>query len=77
MGSELEDSFLEYNSGRADMLVQVFNIRKKIKSVQIIQILIQIYIFNILQYGDVLTYANRLKAGKNFRTEIEPHTRAI
>ena len=70
MGSELEDSFLEYNSGRADMLVQVFNIRKKIKSVQIIQI----YIFNILQYGDVLTYANRLKAGKNFRTEIEPHT---
>ena len=73
MGSELEDSFLEYNSGRADMLVQVFNIRKKIKSVQIIQI----YIFNILQYGDVLTYANRLKAGKNFRTEIEPHTRTI
>jgi len=73
MGSELEDSFLEYNSGRADMLVQVFNIRKKIKSVQIIQI----YIFNILQYGYVLTYANRLKAGKNFRTEIEPHTRAI
>ena len=73
MGSELEDSFLEYNSGRTDMLVQVFNIRKKIKSVQIIQI----YIFNILQYGDVLTYANRLKAGKNFRTEIEPHTRAI
>ena len=73
MGSELEDSFLEYNSSRADMLVQVFNIRKKIKSVQIIQI----YIFNILQYGDVLTYANRLKAGKNFRTEIEPHTRAI
>ena len=73
MGSELEDSFLEYNSGRADMLVQVFNIRKKIKSVQIIQI----YIFNILQYGDVLTYANRLKAGKNFRTEIEPHTHAI
>lgn len=73
MGSELEDSFLEYNSGRANMLVQVFNIRKKIKSVQIIQI----YIFNILQYGYVLTYANRLKAGKNFRTEIEPHTRAI
>ena len=73
MGSELEDSFLEYNSGRADMLVQVFNIRKKIKSVQIIQI----YIFNTLQYGYVLTYANRLKAGKNFRTEIEPHTRAI
>jgi len=55
------------------MLIQAFNIRKKIKSVQIIQI----YIFNILQYGDVLTYANRLKAGKNFRTEIEPHTRAI
>jgi len=55
------------------MLVQVFNIRKKIKSVQIIQI----YIFNILQYGYVLTYANRFKAGKNFRTEIEPHTRAI
>ena len=54
MGSELEDSFLEYNSGRADMLVQVFNIRKKIKSVQIIQI----YIFNILQY-DVLTYAKQ------------------
>ena len=52
------------------MLVQVFNIRKKIKSVQIIQI----YIFNTLQYGYVLTYANRLKAGKNFRTEIEPHT---
>ena len=73
MGSELEDSFLEYNSGRADMLVQVFNIRKKIKSVQIIQI----YIFNILQYGYVLTYANRFKAGKNFRTEIEPHTHAI
>ena len=45
MGSELEDSFLEYNSGRADMLVQVFNIRKKIKSVQIIQILIQILYF--------------------------------
>ena len=37
------------------MLVQVFNIRKKIKSVQIIQI----YIFNILQYGDVLTYAKQ------------------
>jgi hypothetical protein len=37
------------------MLVQVFNIRKKIKSVQIIQI----YMFSTLQYGDVLTYAKQ------------------
>ena len=73
MCSELEDSFLEYNSDHFNIIVQVFNIRKIIKSVQIIQI----YIFNILQYGYVLTYANRLKAGKNFRTEIEPHTHAI